>query len=347
MNWAIILGLGACAAAAIGRLWRFRRDYFGRPKLQRFTSAYLGDLHGRKLSHYYVQARGANAAALEAGLFARPPMDPSGIPMVDYGPALGRQYNPCTVAEYGLENWERYLDDPRPAWRDRFLQQAGWLVAQADHGNWRYRFDWPRPSVRLRSGWISGISQGKAVSLLLRVWQETGDEAFAGAARAGLEVFGEDIGRGGLAAAVDGGTWFEEYPDPDCPSHVLNGHVWALFGLWDAVRALDCPRARQWFDAGVSALEANLPRFDTGYWVLYEMLPGAAPVNSSYMHFQIDQLRALAAITGRSALAATADRWEGYHRSCASFGWIVFSGFERRWRRLFPRHRQRRWPSNG
>ena len=339
MNPSLVFALGGAALVAAGlvaatrRMAKVRRDYFGPPRRHHFTTACLDDLFGPKLSHYYVHAGGKNAAALEAGLFARPPLDAAGIPLVDYGSGVGRRYNPCVIADYGLESWERYLDGGAPRSRDIFLKQAEWLAAEQEQGKWRYRFDWQLRTRGLRSGWISAISQGKAISLLLRAGQETSDERFLRAARDGLEVFGVGIDQGGVAAAVDGGTWFEEYPNPEQPGHVLNGHIWALFGLWDAFRATGSEQARRWFDQGVAALEANVARYDTGYWVLYELLPEMPLVNSSYMHFQIDQLRVIAAITGKSSLGAVADRWEGYHRSALSFGRLILEGVRRRLRR--------------
>lgn len=334
MTAGALIAMFAAGGLAGWRLNKLYRDYFGPPPGQHFTCVCLEGLVEERLSHYYVQARGKNADAVEAGLFTRPPLDAHGVPLVDYGPPAGRQYNPCVVADFGLEYWELWLAG-RPDARNAFLCQAKWLVANQDRGNWYYRFDWDLPTHGMRSPWISAISQGKAVSLLLRAWQDTGDSSFAEAAHAGLQPFGIPIDRGGLACRVEGGTWFEEYPNPSRPGHVLNGHMWALFGLWDAVRATNHPMARQWFDEGARALEANLPRYDTGYWVLYELLPGRPLVNSSYMHFQVDQLRVLAAITGTASLAAAADRWESYHRSLRSFLGLALGGVGRRARRMF------------
>jgi hypothetical protein len=256
--------------------------------------------------------------------------------MVQY-PSAGRHYNPYTVVLYGMEKWEAFLATGDRRHLESFLRQADWLVANQEQGKWYYRFDTEVAGDVLHNPWVSSLCQGKAASLLLRAWQFTGNTRYREAADAGLALFEVPIDQGGICSKAAEGTWFEEYPNPTAHSHVMNGHIWAMFGLWDSWRATADSRARELFSQGASVLKANLARYDTGYWARYSLTPDAPCINSAYMHFEIDQLRVLQAITGDRSFGQCADRWETYHRSFSSFCRIILSGAGRRLQRVLAR----------
>lgn len=72
------------------------------------------------------------------------------------------------------------------------LRAANWMVdhQQAD-GTWRYNFAYENASVGvdLGAGWISALTQGQALPLLVRAWKLTGDTAYLDAGRAALRPF--------------------------------------------------------------------------------------------------------------------------------------------------------------
>jgi hypothetical protein len=108
-------------------------------------------------------------------------------------------------------------------------------------------------------------------------------------------------------------VWIEEYlVDP--PSHILNGFIWALWGVYDYARWADSSPARELFSACVSTIESALPDYDTGRWSLYELPAGSAsmPASRYYHGLHIVQLRVLERMTGRPTFGATADRWQRY-----------------------------------
>ena len=115
----------------------------------------------------------------------------------------------------------------------------------------------------------------------------------------------------------DGRITYEEYPAQPAP-HVLNGMIFALFGLWDLVRALpDDARAAAIFERGVATVEALLPLYDTGWWSLYDLyhLEVATPRNPCSTHYHdihVKQLRVMHAITGRKSFEEFARRWAAY-----------------------------------
>ena len=81
--------------------------------------------------------------------------------------------------------------------------------------------------------WLSALTQGNAVSVLVRAYRLTHEEVFLQVARRAMRTFELDIRDGGVSTSIgEDGVFFEEfavYP----ASHVLNGYILALFGLYD------------------------------------------------------------------------------------------------------------------
>jgi heparosan-N-sulfate-glucuronate 5-epimerase len=100
----------------------------------------------------------------------------------------------------------------------------------------------------------------------------------------------------------------------DPPTHILNGFMWALWGAFDFWLARGDATAKGIFDRGVETLVRNLPRFDTGYWSLYEQSGTRLQMLASpfYHRLHIVQLRVMSRLTGDARFAAVAERWEGY-----------------------------------
>jgi heparosan-N-sulfate-glucuronate 5-epimerase len=253
--------------------------------------------------------------------------DPAGIPMLDYHGAIGLQYNPIAIAQWGLANYNRFCETSDEArWR-KTLQAADWLAANLEqnaHGLWvwNHHFDWEYRDT-LKAPWYSGLAQGQGVSLLLRahVHAHTEDEKYRyqSAAEKAFASLTRPIAEGGvLFEDAEKNLWIEEYlVDP--PTHILNGFIWALWGVFDYWLAGADASAKGIFDRGVETLIHNLARFDTGYWSLYEqsghersrsMLKMLA--SPFYHRLHIVQLRVMSKLTGDARFAAVADRWESY-----------------------------------
>ena len=119
----------------------------------------------------------------------------------------------------------------------------------------------------LEPGWIGGLTQGLTAS----AFALSGDTEYA-----------ERAARGLLKYCYKDGVIFER------PGHlILNGWIYAIFGLYDAGISIDqC----------VAVLLKMLPVFDCGYWSKYDDIGMISPV--FYHHVHIEQLQALRRITG-------------------------------------------------
>jgi heparosan-N-sulfate-glucuronate 5-epimerase len=264
----------------------------------------------RQLGPYYMSFR---EKADYAG-----PYDAAGVPMLDYRGAIGMQYNPIAIAQWGLANYNLFCETSDDSRLQKILNSADWLAAnleQNPHGLWvwNHHFDWEYRET-LKAPWFSGLAQGQGVSLLLRAHAQTGADKYRQAAEQAFVSLTKPIAEGGVLFEDDEkNLWIEEYlVDP--PTHILNGFMWALWGVFDFWLARADAPAKQIFDRGVETLLHNLPRFDTGYWSLYEqsgtqMKMLASPV---YHRLHIVQLRVMANLTGEPQFGEIADRWESY-----------------------------------
>ena len=54
--------------------------------------------------------------------------DEQGIPMLDYHGSIGLQYNPIAIAQYGLGNYNLYLDNNDIENLNKFYAVADWLT---------------------------------------------------------------------------------------------------------------------------------------------------------------------------------------------------------------------------
>lgn len=252
------------------------------------------------------------------------PFDAAGVPMLDYRGQIGVQYNPIAIAQFGLGNYNRLLHDAdAQVRRNRFLAASDWLVTNLQpntHGVpvWNHRFDWEYRDT-LRAPWYSGLAQGQGISLLVRAHRETGDSKYLEAAQRAFASLQRATKDGGvLYGDEQGDTWIEEYlVDP--PTHILNGMIWASWGIYDYFLATGEAEARDLFERIIHTLAKNLSHYDLGFWSLYEQSGTRLKMIASpfYHRLHIVQLRILNHITGQGVFSEYADRWEGYARSRA------------------------------
>lgn len=246
------------------------------------------------------------------------PFDAGGIPLLNYQGDIGRRHNPIAIAQYGLARFNRWSTTGAREDRAAWIGVADWLARELrsnGHGVrvWMHDFDWPYRQV-LRAPWYSGLAQGHGVSLLVRAAKATGEKRYADAADAAFESLRRPVSAGGvLATDARGDVWIEEYlVDP--PSHILNGFMWALWGIYDYAQWSGCPKATQVWTACVGTLQRRLDEFDTGWWSLYEARDGSREMLAShyYHRLHITQLEVIHRLTGIGLFADTAARFQSY-----------------------------------
>jgi heparosan-N-sulfate-glucuronate 5-epimerase len=253
------------------------------------------DFDDRSVRGYYIDFRPKTTASTAA--------DPGALPAIQ-------------LIQLALGWAERALGGEDAA-RERFV---GLCAAIEERGEPRSDgLRWPMrvevPKYGLAQGWSSALAQGQAASAFVRAYLLAGDDHYAELARRAIEPFLAPETTD-LVVQTASGPILEEAPSKPS-SHVLNGWMSALWGLWDVQLGLGDEGARTAFDAGIGCLQAMLPKYDTGWWTRYALYPHALPdlAKPIYHRFHVTQLRVYHRLTGDGTFQETAARWDAYDRA--------------------------------
>ena len=167
----------------------------------------------------------------------RVPTTPPASPNSTITAQIGLQYNPIAIAQYGLGNYNLYRRTGEPRGVRKFFLIADWLCFESRAESARpLRLE---PPLRLgiprhaRAPWYSALAQGQGISVLVRAHKESGDARYLDAAQRAFASFRQPIANGGVAFTdAAGDLWFEEYIVSP-PTHILNGFIWAAWGVYD------------------------------------------------------------------------------------------------------------------
>ncbi len=245
------------------------------------------------------------------------PLDEDGVPL--YNPQMGylAEYHPTVIAQYALAHWNVYIATEDQEHLQAFMIQANWLVAHEsrlsdDSGGWPMPF--PLPRYNALNPWLSALTQGNCISVLVRAYHLTDKSVFLQVARRAVRTFELDIKEGGVSTAIgENGIFFEEVAA--CPpAHIFNGYILALFGLYDYAALTNDSSITALIQRSLVTLHTLIDEFDSGYWSYYDLrFKGLAP--RFYHALHITLLQALARYSGCEHCVALAERWAGYQQS--------------------------------
>jgi hypothetical protein len=249
--------------------------------------------------------------------------DSAGIPMLDYHGRIGLQYNPIAISQWGLGNWNLFIRTGNEDRKRKGLSACEWLCAQLERNAfgvwvWNHHFDWEY-RTKLKAPWYSALAQGQGISLLLRAYREVGERRYLEAAQRAFAGFQKSTDQGGVSFTDErGDLWFEEYVVSP-PTHILNGFIWAAWGVYDYLLFTRDAVAQALMERAVRTLCNNLHRYDLGFWSLYELSGTRLPMVASPFYHQLHlvQLGVTHRMTGEGILLEYADRWAAYARSPA------------------------------
>jgi len=238
-----------------------------------------------------------------------------GIPLVRFSMAVDWHHNPVTVCQYALAQYNRFLASGSLQAKENFLIQANWLLMNYESGPydsavWYYRLN--IPFYGLRKPWISGMAQGEALSVLLRAYQVSKEENFLFVAEKAWKIFDVPVQDGGIISTFpDGAIAIEEYPS-NPKSNVLNGFIFALFGIYDFRLMSKNGHADILFNDCIQSLKKNLIHYDTTYWSLYDLMKPPRLTSRAYHRLHIALLRGLSQVTHDKSFLKISNRWEKY-----------------------------------
>lgn len=158
-------------------------------------------------------------------------------------------------------------------------------------------------SLLLQAPWFSGLAQSQALSVFVRLFGVTGDPRWKAAADATFaSLLVEPTADRPWVTWVDaaGFLWLEEYPrwPVERSERVLNGSIFAAFGVYDYLRLTGDPVAASLVDGQVTTVahyfdEWRVPGHPASYSLTH-------PVQNTHYHSTVvAEFRCLAKLTGR------------------------------------------------
>jgi hypothetical protein len=127
-----------------------------------------------------------------------------------------------------------------------------------------------------------------------------------------------DTREGGVSYIRGNDVFFEELATPE-PCHILNGHLYGAFALWEFIRFdLVGKEYVELHDSAIRTCERWLSHYDAGGWSCYDLAVDRRGrphyANLWYHQFHIAQLQVYAAMTGRRSFALMSERWNAAQR---------------------------------
>lgn len=155
--------------------------------------------------------------------------------------------------------------------------------------------------VTLTPPWYSSLAQGTSLSAYLRLHEATGEKQYRETADAVYESF-RSLKRstgGPWTTMVDEDRylWFEEYPH-DPPTHVLNGFLTGLWGVYEYWLLTKDNESRALLEAAITTIKQYVEEFREPGEVSWYALNRGYRGNEFYHAMHILQLRKLHQITG-------------------------------------------------
>jgi hypothetical protein len=265
------------------------------------------DLSSQNLGYYYfLFTESRISTGKDQRLLKK--FDQNGIPLNQtYIDVQDKQfvYFPITIGQMGLAIFHTWLQTKKEKDKQRFLNFPAWFAANAqvsDALGAVWLTEVPLPQYQNPGPWQSAFVQARALNILLRGYQLTANQDWYELAEMALKPFTIPVNEGGVTSFTEYGAFYEEYT-AQVPTLVLNGMMFALFGLYDYVRVFPQNKtAQELFAEGTNTLSKILPRYDLGFWSRYnlcqtEWYPEIDPATIQYQRLHIAQLKVLYRIT--------------------------------------------------
>ncbi len=225
---------------------------------------------------------------------------------------------PILLCQKALGHWDLWLMQPAEEHRQSFLAIAAWLLETQDvNGGW----DTWGPLGQPDQYQYSAMTQGEALSVLVRAHGLTLDPRYDRACARAVALMQIPVEQGGVCVYEGDDVFLEEFPARERDT-VLNGWIFALFGIYDYLLQFTDERVDCFYTRGRASLVRRLPEFDAGYWSYYSS--GSRRLASPFYHrLHISQLEVLKLISEESRLAEIQKRWAAYEQSAVRKAWAV------------------------
>jgi hypothetical protein len=230
------------------------------------------------------------------------------------------QYSPVVAAAFCYNAYNERVLTNNLTLENQVLQQAYGLLSRSEHSDealiWRYNFS--QDTFGAEPGWISSMAQGLAMACFSGAYLLTGNQSFAEVsykAYLGLNAsFGDNGTRVDLAEEA---VFFEEVAGKGSqPSHILNGMIYALGGIWLANEANPIQEYSSALEKGIAGVRILLNDYDVDGTSLYDLGPKRiARLGTDYNLVHVAQMQWLYHLTGDTVFLEKAMSFLSYERA--------------------------------
>lgn len=196
--------------------------------------------------------------------------DKEGIPMLDYNNKF--EYYPIQYTQIALHYYANYVITKSESSKTAFLSIAEFarktIVYKDDFAVLQYNFI-VQP-YHIKPPCASAMAQSFGIGVMLEAYSITNDEEYLKIANKMVASFDVLIENGGVKSIWGDVPFYEEYPDSN--SHVLNGYMFSLSGLYYSYKVTDNQDAKRLFDVGINSLKTKINQYDAGFTSFYSKL---------------------------------------------------------------------------
>jgi hypothetical protein len=227
-------------------------------------------------------------------------------------------FQPVFTSLTGLEQLEQFtLDKKRATAHLALAKRAFELVLQNStldkkQRRWlAYNFDFPLhqdPKNTLKAPWHSAMAQGVAASFATRLYEATHEKRyltfatqFINCLRTRLSY--KDLPTSDLFVTFQDKAnyfWLEEYAGNNAPMQVINGHIFAIFGLYDYWKVTQDAEVASLIKEAATTIDHYFPNFRNPggvSWYGIRVQDNPLAMSKKYHMIVTAQLKVLASIT--------------------------------------------------
>lgn len=208
-----------------------------------------------------------------------------------------KKYHPLSVAVYGVLSYYNFKESNDSSYYFKSIDQVKYFK---DSTKVNLLFDGKGIGLPykvnfwdLKAPWYSGMTQGYAISYLLRYYELTKDDIIIPIIQkiAYTLIQKQELG-GTISKTKEGYTWIEEYPNSKKSPQVINGYINGLIGLKEYVDFFpNDTLAVRIFNETYHGVINSLEYFDSPTWSYYNRAKKS--LSNKYLRYQIYEMKHL------------------------------------------------------
>jgi hypothetical protein len=213
-----------------------------------------------------------------------------------------RYYHPlllCYSAFRLINAYERTHTAGYLTWARRYAAKMLELAVASDGALFMpYRFDFLQSDVR--APWFSGMAQGMTLTVFVRMYRLTHEPTYLATAHQLFRSFQRSgpTDRPWVSRVSNRNElWIEEYPIRSRPDRVLNGFMFAIYGLYEFWQLTRTPASRHYLEGALTTLKRHVMEYRVPGGISYYSLRKKAQYE--HYHFvHITMLREIRLMSG-------------------------------------------------